>query len=132
MEEHEGSGDSEDGFMPILFSDGLPKNFADNNDLQALAALIAEGEGDANDEGGDNCEVDRKEEEISSKIKNVKKRRKGGKITREKRIVSGNKTPYDREGPGKPSKDDERAKLKKATTNADVAEATLFLNMWKP
>jgi len=109
-------GYDDDAPMPILFQEGLPSNFATNNDLAAIAALIAEGEND-------------------DKKKTTTKKRGKGKVTRAKKYKeTGKKTPYERKVVKKNEDEDEEkeGETEHKTTTTDVAEATLFLDMWKP
>ena len=139
--------------MPILFQTGLPDDFRTNNDLGAIAALIAEG----------SDETDNAATLNTSKVKITGKGRgkgKGGKAERTRRYQrGGGGTPYEKkegvkrkvavdqeeergrrvdhndednedgEGPGNVA---DATDVKKKTSDATVAEATLFLDLWKP
>lgn len=113
---HSGDSVDEDSLQCPLFmsSDGLPSNFASNNALAAIAALLNDDDSNSGAEDGKKA----KGESMTSKVTPIKG---GGKISRRtanKSRGSHRKNPYNK--PEKESK-----------AKATIGEAQLFLKMWK-
>ncbi len=99
----EGKNDDGVDFCP-LFMDGLPSNFADNAALSAIASLLEDDESQT-------------KEKISKKKDYIQPICGGGKMCRRKNKKNSTQSkPYE-----KPSK----------TKTTSIAEAQLYLNIWK-
>mmetsp|Transcript_9890 Transcript_9890/g.24656 ORF Transcript_9890/g.24656 Transcript_9890/m.24656 type:complete len:166 (-) Transcript_9890:365-862(-) len=125
----ENDGDSDSGSMTCpLFMEGLPRNFASNAQLAAIASLLddevreetkenkAENDSTPEDKNTSTLSCDQSPQTTISRHSKI-----SGKARKNRRRQRA--SPYPR--PQDRTND-------KATKKASVGEITLFMNMWKP
>jgi len=141
------STDAEDITCP-LFMDGLPRNFATNPALAAIASLV-DGDDDDADGGGNrtankethvpwNSEEREKERSKSSRratteLESGRRRHRagGGKIGSEKSRLHRKSKPYSADSASRTRRTEEQKQAAPQQQRAPVGEAQLFMKMWK-
>ena len=138
-DENDESSDSGSMTLP-LFMDGLPKNFATNPQLAAIASLlnddedVEEGdkyEGKANEENNANYDKRRNPQSNQRCLSRASKEHTVVRRHSRKSANTRNRRQRQRALPY-PRQNDRKREEQASTKTTSVGEITLFMNLWKP
>mmetsp|Transcript_25259 Transcript_25259/g.59549 ORF Transcript_25259/g.59549 Transcript_25259/m.59549 type:complete len:172 (+) Transcript_25259:225-740(+) len=131
-DENDEDSDSDDAITCPLFMTGLPKNFATNPQLAAIASLLD----DDDDDNNNNNDVDNDDGNVDSITKNEgspNHDRDTATIERGRNSVCRSTRTHNRRRQQRAAPYSHHKKqTKKKSKGGSVGEITLFMNMWKP
>jgi len=132
----EDDGDSDSGSMTCpLFMEGLPRNFATNPQLAAIASLLDDEVREENNADVENDSKDDQKNDDKNKILGHPSRAPSSQtttISKHTKTSGKARTRRHRKKSSPYPRPQDRTKERQQAKKTSVGEITLFMNMWKP